>query len=202
MFPLFARNRFAVTSTRLIRQIDDWTVQALVSVRYLASFYRRLKDDRQATTALQAVGSAEERARRLRLEGRVIAEKETLLRQFSDETDAEATAWQSLIEAQAGIYAFHALVEEDPDKSKPLRAARIANMKAFRKALAGLRTAFPEAMAQEGIARAVHAASKTSTDLFVQGLESLDNGGQVQGAELRKSLYQQISDALMTECAR
>lgn len=187
--------------TRLTQQIDAWTVQALVAVRYLAAFYRQLRDDRQATAALQSLGPAEERARRLGIEGRVIAEREVFLRQYVDETEAEAAAWHSLIEAQAGICAFHALVADDPDRNKPLRGARCASLKAFKRAVVGMRTAFPEPMAEEGIAKAVDAASRTSTDLFVMGLESLDDGREVQGADLRESLFQRVSAALIAECS-
>lgn len=173
-----------------------------MAARHLAGLYRRLGDDRQVATALQSVGSAEERARRLGIEGRVNSAREAFLRQFPNEIEAESAAWQSLIEAQAGICAFHAMVEEDHEKGKPLRGSRIASLKAFKKALLGLRTAFPEPMAQEGIERAVQNASRTCADLFVQGLKSMGDDGEIQGDQLRESLYQQVSYALIAECSR
>lgn len=190
-----------MSSTRLTQQIDDWTIQILMATRHLARLYRILGDDRQAATALQSAGLAEERARRLGIEGGVASARDTFQRQYPDETDAEAAAWQVLVEAQAGICAFHAMVEENHEKGKSLRGSRIASLKAFRKALAGLRTAFPEPMAQDGITRAIHTASRTCAELFAHDLESMGDGGEGRDDELRKSLYQQVSGALIAESA-
>lgn len=146
--------------------MNRWTLWALHASEHLVRLYRRLGDPRQAASAALAAGPCEERARRLGLTHRSARPPAALLRPEADETEEEAQCWAFLVQAHVGILAFHAVVEPSAGKAPGLRGSRTATAKALSHALRGYRTAFPEAMAARGIARAVRSALTQFTEAF------------------------------------
>lgn len=183
-------------SSSLSQTVDTWTCQAMVASSHLVSLYRLLGDGRQAALALKARGPCEERAQRLGLQPQMAGLHATFLALNPEEVAGEACAWQWLVEAHAGLAAFHGLAMDATGKAQGLRGNRTATLKAFRHSLQGYRTAFPEEMANEGIHKALEAATARCSEAFV-----LD-AGEVPEPEriaLRQELEDMIREAVTQE---
>ena len=160
-----------MTSSRLTRTVDLWTIRAVVASRFLTSLYRGLGDSIQVAKAVQAGVPAEERARRLRLDVQIKAEQDLASVEAYLEVSREFQAWQTLIEAYAGIAAFHSMAEEGSTGKAGLHGPRSANSKAFHQTLRGFRVAFPEDMAREGIEKALLLATGACVGALLMDLE-------------------------------
>lgn len=184
-----------MATSRLSLAVDTWTCQAVSASRFLQGLYRVLGDGRQAANAIQAGAPAEERGSRLGLSARISAFRAMYGSEDPDETKAEGRAWQFLVEAQAGICAFHAMVY-DHEKGRSLQGSRTAANKAFQVALRGYRIAFPEEMSEPGISGAIVAAANTCVEAF---LEDLEDSNEEERESLRRRLDQTIREALIQE---
>jgi len=170
--------------------VDAWTIRAAVASRYLAWIYRAMGDGRQASNALRAGAPAEERIQRLGLAPRV-ADGLSLLRTGElEEIEKENQAWQSLVESQAGISAFHAMADGFAGGRRGLRGTRQATGKAFYRAVQGYHIAFPEQIAKEGVSGAIRSAAFACTEAFRADIQ--------EDAGLAQELHQNIVDALET----
>lgn len=186
-----------MTSSQLTLALDTWTCQAVSASRFLQTLYRALGDEKQAANAIQAGAPAEERGSRLGLGARIAALRIIHGQESPDATPSEARSWQVLVEAQAGVCAFHAMADHcDDNKARNLRGARTANTKAFQQALRGYRTAFPEEMSEAGITQAIEDAANTCVATF---LEDLTDASEEERQALRQDLSQSILDALTRE---
>ena len=183
-----------MAQSQLSETVDSWTIQAMVASTYLVKLYRALGDDRQADTALRSCGPCEERAKRLGLQARISELHAVFVASHPESSPGEAKAWQLLVEAQAGLSAFHGIVS-DHQKGGSLRGDRTATTKALHKSLQGYRVAFPVEMASEGIEKALVVATARCADTFAQDLEADGDSAQAK-TELRQDLYQSILDAL------
>lgn len=188
-----------MTSSHLPLTVDTWTSQAVVASRYLIRLYRALGDEKQASNAIQSGAPAEERAQRLGLSLQISALQTTFVEDHPEEVIGEAQAWQALVEAHAGICAFHAMVKGHSEKSRGLHGARNASTKAFHRSIQGYRVAFPEQMANDGITKAIGTASERCADTFVKDLEKdagpEDHSEVAVALEIRKN----ILEALLAE---
>lgn len=160
--------------TCLSQTVDVWTVQSVAASRYLASLYRELGDEKQAFHAIQTGAPAEERAQRLGLTNRIAGELAAFMEDGSEAIASEAKAWQNLVEAQAGICAFHGMVTEQ-ENARSLQGPRNVANKAFRTALKGYRIAFPEPMVSDGISAAILAATDRCVMAFRKDIEAGNN---------------------------
>jgi len=186
-----------MTSSQLTLAVDTWTCQAVSVSRFLLALYRRLGDEKQAANAIQAGAPAEERGGRLGLGPRIAALKLIHGQEAPDAAPGEARSWQVLVEAQAGVCAFHAMADHcDDGKARSLRGARTANNKAFQASLRGYRIAFPEEMSAVGISEAIDAAAETCLASF---LEDLTDASDEERESIRKDLGLTIREALARE---
>lgn len=186
-----------MTSSQLTLAVDTWTCQAVSASRFLQALYRMLGDEKQATNAIQAGAPAEERGSRLGLSSRIAALRIIHSQDSPDAAPREARSWQVLVEAQAGVCAFHAMADYcDDGKARSLRGARTANNKAFQQALRGYRIAFPEEMSEAGISQAIEIAASTCVVAF---LEDLTDTSEEERQILRDDLSRSILDALARE---
>lgn len=186
-----------MTSSHLSQAVDTWTCQAVSASRFLQRLYRMLGDEKQATNAIQAGAPAEERGSRLGLGSRITALRIIHGQESPDAAPSEARSWQVLVEAQAGVCAFHAMADLcDDGKARSLRGARSANNKAFQQALRGYRIAFPEEMSEAGISQAIEVAASTCVAAF---LEDLTDASEEERQTLRQDISQSILDALTRE---
>lgn len=160
-------------SGKLLRQVDLWTQQTLVSGRFLVRLYRRLQDGKQAAAALEVMAPSEERAARL---GLVIPD-DLAANDPADETAAEAQAWERLLEAQMGFCSFHAMVDGP-------RGAKNAAERAYIRATSGFATAFPEEWVVVRLGVILDKVATLCADLFIQDLG--DEGSPKQRADLRE----------------
>jgi hypothetical protein len=186
-----------MAQSQLSETVDSWIIQAMVASTYLVKLYRALGDDRQADTALRACGACEERAKRLGLQARIAELHAVFVANHPEDSPGEAKAWQLLVEAQAGLSAFHGIVN-DHEKGGSLRGNRTATAKALHKSMQGYRVAFPVEMASEGIQQAIVVATARCADTFVHDLEADGDSAQAK-TELRQDLYQSILVALTQE---
>lgn len=182
-----------MSTTTLSQTVDTWTLRAVAASRHLARLYRTLGDGKQASHALQAGSPAEERAQRLGLLAQLPAAEARLKDDVSEETEQEAWAWQSLIESQAGICAFHAMVLDHQD-SRGLRGSRTAASRAFQLALKGYRIAFPEPLTSIGIGQAIEAAADGCVRAFVEDLP--EQSDEACNSEAIREIHRSISEAL------
>lgn len=186
-----------MTSSRLSHTVDTWTCQAVSASRFLQVLYRRLGDEKQAANAIQAGAPAEERGSRVGLGTRIAALKIVHGQESPDAAPGEARSWRLLVEAQAGICAFHAMADHgDDSKARSIRGARTANNKAFQQALRGYRTAFPEEMSEAGISQAIEDAANRCVVSF---LEDLTDASEEERQTFRQDLNRTILDALTRE---
>jgi hypothetical protein len=153
-----------------------------------------LGDDKQAANAIQTGKPSEERAQRLGLDIQLAAMKALHGEIDPENMLSEARAWGILVEAQAGIRAFHAMADGQTAESSGLQGAENATTKAFEKALHGYRVAFPEEMANEGILKAIEIAATLCAKTFVDDLPDEDLDEEREAVE--KSVYQDILEAL------
>jgi len=184
-----------VEAQPLTRLVDVWTVQAVAACGYLVRLYRALGDDRQASVALRACGPSEERAQRSGLQAQVAASTAEFAAGQADDTVGEQNAWELLVEAQAGLCAFHAMVD-DHEKGGSLRGLRTNTNKAFEKALLGYRVAFPEEMTVVGIGRAVATAADRCSDSFSLNLADATDE---EKSTLRREIHASILEGLMDQ---
>ena len=184
-----------MTQSSLSQTVDQWTVEVIVASGYLVRLYRILGDERQVYLAMQARGPCEERAQRLGLQTRIAALQAVFITEIPQETAGEQKAWELIIEAQAGLAAFHGMVD-DHEKGGSLRGPRSATTKAFHKSLLGYRAAFPEEVTTPGIQRAIETAATRCSESFA--LE-VDGTTEEERAELRREIHANILDALMKE---
>lgn len=186
-----------MTSSHLSQAVDTWTSQAVVASRYLTHLYRTLNDEKQTSNAIRSGAPAEERAQRLGLAIQVSAMQALFVEKHSEELLGEAHAWQALVEAQAGLAAFHAMVDGKSGESHGLHGMRTATNKAFQRALQGYRIAFPEQMAREGIAKAIRAAADRCSETFLADLD--DNVSPEASSTLALEIQKNILEVLMAE---
>jgi hypothetical protein len=177
--------------------VDLWTAEVMVASKYLVRLYRILGDDRQVYLAMQARGPCEERAQRLGLGPRVQAIHNVFVAENPEDAIGEKKAWELLLTAQAGLAAFHGLVD-DHEKGGSLRGPRTATAKAFHKSLLGYRTAFPEEMTTQSIHLAIETAAIRCGESFA--LE-VDGTTEEEKDNLRRELCTNILNALMKEAA-
>lgn len=184
-----------MTKTRdpLAQSVDAWSVQVVVASHHLLGLYRRLGDEKQAVRANQAGSSAEERCQRLGLHAAIAKQRATIRTEFPDETDSEAYAWRMLVEGQAGLSAFHALVDQDQTKAGTIRGKRRATFRGFQIALQGLRAAFPEEMTTSWIKQAIHQAADICAETLLLGLEEHPD---MERPEMYQELHTSIREAL------
>lgn len=181
-------------SNHLTPYVDAWTVQAVMASRWLTRLYRTLRDDHQAATAIQAGAPSEERLKRLGLHGRVSSMDALFNQDHPEETQAEKAAWTALIEGQAGLAAFFAITDSTDGKPSPgLRGPRTATFAAFRKAIQGFHTAFPNSTVTKGVALATQRVTKTCVEAF---LASVEEGDPDQREHLRVALEACVFEAL------
>lgn len=163
----FEASQFAIT-------FDTWILQAVAASRFLAGLYRALKDEQQASAAIWAGKPATERMERHGLQTHLQEVADAFELEHPDETEAEAAAWQDLIEAQAGQCLFFAVQVAKNGKAAPglLGQSTSAN-KAFSRALVSYRAAFPDEMVVEGVERALLEASRRGAEAFSQDARDL-----------------------------
>jgi hypothetical protein len=183
-----------VATSHLSVTVDTWTIQAVVASRYLLRLYRGLGDGKQALTASQAGAQAEERAQRLGLTSGLAALQQLFVEKNPETTEAEAEAWKTLVEAQAGICAFHSMVNETPKGSSGLQGSRTRAAKAFCRSIQGYRVAFPEQIADEGIAKALELAAEKCTEACLKDLGC--NEGVEERSTAAEEIHSNIRDAL------
>jgi len=183
----------AMTSSPLNTTIDDWTAQAVSASRFLVGLYRALADDKQVANATQAGAHAEEQATRLGLRSRIAAMRTLFEDQNPMELSREPRAWLILIEAQAGLSAFHSLVDGH-ERGSSIRGSRTATEKAFLRSLRGYRVAFPDEMTTVGIRWAIENAAARCASSFT--LE-VDGASDAEQEELRSQLHATILDTLI-----
>jgi len=179
----------------LTATVDHWTAQAVMTSGYLLRLYRILGDDRQASIAMQAVGPCGERVQRLGIQAQVAALNILFTAEYPEETVAEENAWQLMIEAHAGLCAFHGLVD-DHEVGKSIRGARTKTNKSFRMALRGYRSAFPEEITIPGIQQAIETAARRCADVFSSSVEFASDQ---EMSDLRRDLQASIIEALLKE---
>jgi hypothetical protein len=182
-----------MTTSSLSQTVDSWTAQAVMASGYLVRLYRALDDDHQTAVAMQAQGSCEERAQRLGFQARIAALQARFVAEQPEEISGEQRAWELLVEAQAGLCAFHGLVDEH-EGSGSLRGQRTSTTRALDKSLRGYRTAFPEEMTNLGIRRAVEIAATRCSEAF--SLDVVDATDQ-EKADLREELHANVLDGLL-----
>ena len=187
---------FRMPHGHLTAYVDAWTIKAVMASRLLTRLYRVLGDERQATLAIQAGAPTMERMFRLGLQARIPAVMEAFALEHPDEPQAEQAAWMALIEAQTGLAAFYAISNTSDAKPVPgLRGSRTATYGALRKAIRGIHTAFPEAMANEAVSLATKRAVTTCVDAFLNSIEGHDCGNLDQ---IRADLDGCVREALET----
>jgi hypothetical protein len=131
-----------------------------------------LGDEHQAVLAQRILGPSEERAQRLHL-GDQVAEAQTGYGPDPiDSTAGEARAWECLIEAHAGLLAFHALVHEGTSQNRGIRGSWTSTRKSFHLALQGYHTAFPDEMVSQGVQRALDSATEHCLAAFTRDLDA------------------------------
>jgi hypothetical protein len=185
-----------MTIGKLTTNVDTWTVQAVVASGWLTRLYRSLGDDRQAALAIQVGKPGMERLSRLGLESRLPAQLEGFLRQHPDETRAEEAAWTLLVEAYGGISAFIAVTDSTDGRAAPgLRGTRTATNGAFRKAIQGFHTAFPEEIVGPAVTTATRKAYAQCADAFLADVDEEDPG---KLSELRASLEVCVAETIVT----
>jgi len=183
--------------TNLSHAVDTWTAQAAVASRYLLRLYRLLGDDKQAANAIQAGKSAEERADRQGLKPLVASMLTIFSEENQDLTLGEARAWETLIEAHAGISAFHAMVEGHGEHARRLQGLRNATTKALDRSMHGYRVAFPEEMANEGIRGAVDRAATICAQMFIDDMPESEIEEDIEA--VRVNIYQEVLNALSAQ---
>lgn len=183
-----------MAASSLSQAIDLWTAEVMVARGYLTRLYRVLGDDRQAAMAQQACGPCEERSKRLGLSARIQALQSVFAARHPDETLGELKAWETMVEAQAGLLAFHCLVDEDHERGRNLRGSKTQTTKAFQKALRGYRTAFPEEITFPGFQQAIETAALHCAKAFSLDLEETTDE---EKRNLQQELQTKILDALM-----
>jgi len=104
-------------------------------------------------------------------------------------------AWQLLIEAQAGLYAIHGLVE-DHDRGGTLRGNRSETRKAFQRALRGYRVAFPEEITSHGIMIAFNTVAARCAEAFIKELSGVN---PAEKQDIQEELQSSIMEALLNE---
>lgn len=107
----------------------------------------------------------------------------------------EQKGWELIIQAQAGLAAFHGMVD-DHEKGGSLRGPRTATTKAFHKSLLGYRTAFPDEITMPGIQRAIEIAATRCAESFAF---EVDETTDQEKYALLQELHTNILDALMKE---
>lgn len=141
--------------------VEIWILQAVVCARFLAGLYRGMDDGKQAYIALLAAQDVTERMERMgRLESRYAELQAAFERNHSGDVEAEEAAWRGFLAAQAGLWSLVALLEWMGHSMKGLRGQRTATRKAFCRALAGYRSAFPDELARQGLFRALDEAGR------------------------------------------
>jgi hypothetical protein len=156
----------------LTQTVDEWTAQAVVASAYLVGLYRSLDDSRQLALAMQAQGHCEERVQRLGLQAVIGKLQAKFAATHADGTAREQEAWEQLIVAQAGLAAFHGLVDDHPQHDT-LRGQRNVTNKALLKAMRGYRSAFPEEVTRPGVERAIGFAATQCSDSFSLDVEDV-----------------------------
>jgi hypothetical protein len=145
----FDSNPFAVL-------FDAWVLQSVIASRYLAKLYRGLRDDQQAAAAIRAGQPATEWLERHGLQTHIMEAIQTFERDHPEETEAEALAWQNLIEGQAGQCLFFAMqAAKDGRMVTSMQGQRLAANRAFSQALTSYHAAFPDEMVTLGTDRAL-----------------------------------------------
>jgi hypothetical protein len=180
----------------LSQTVDTWTCQAMVASSHLVSLYRLLGDEQQAALALKALGPCEEQAQRLGLQVQAAELYAAFLASHPEEVAGEAGAWQWLVEAHAGLAAFHGLAVDAAGSARAPRGDQAATLKAFCHSLQGYRTAFPEEMANEGIHQALDAATARSAEAFAPDAEEVPERERVA---LRRELEDILREAFTQE---
>jgi len=171
-----------MTKGRLLHQVDAWMVQTILAARHLARLYRRLGDDKQAAAALESLSPAEAHVRKWRIQ----VPRDGLSLDQLGEMEAEALAWEHLLEGQAGVCAFHAVIE-----AGKVRGSRKPTERGYLRALKGLHTAFPAGVAEACHGRAIRRVSTMCADLFIQDL------GEEGTPQERERLHRTIQDGIL-----
>jgi hypothetical protein len=169
----------------------------MVASSHLVNLYRMLEDGRQTALALKARGPCEERTRRRGLQARMAELYAAFLALNPEEIAGEACAWQWLVEAQAGLAAFHGLAaEEEAGEPQGVKGDRAAALKALRHSLRGYRTAFPEELADEGIHQALETAAVRCSEAFALDADDVPERDR---ASLRRELEGIVREAFRPE---
>lgn len=154
-------------SSQFAMAFDAWALQAVAASRFLARLYRALQDEQQASAALWAGKPATERMERHGLQTHLPEVFLAFELEHPEETEAEAAAWQGLIEAQAGQCLFFAVQVARNGRSSPgIQGQSTAANKAFSRALLSYKAAFPDEMVAEGVERALKGAAVRGAEVF------------------------------------
>jgi hypothetical protein len=182
-----------MSPSALNHAIDTWTAKAAVASRFLVGLYRALGDDRQVANAVQAGAHAEEQVTRLGLTAHCAAWRAVFAQENPEELSRESRAWLLLIEAHAGLSAFHCLVK-DHERGSSLRGSSTTTEKAFHRSLRGYRVAFPDEMTTPGITKAFEIAAAQCAASFVLQDEGASDA---EREELRLELHRSILEGLV-----
>lgn len=164
------------------------------AAQVLTGLYRRLGDGKQAARAIQAGSSAEDRCRRLGLLPRIGEQCAQIRTAFPDEMGLEAHAWRLLVEGQAGLSAFYAVVDQDENQACRVQRKRKTTLKGFLLALQGIRTAFPEEMTSPWIQQAIQRAANLCTESLLMDLRQHDD---VDPLPIYREIHEPIIEALL-----
>jgi len=179
---------------------EAWVLQAAAASRFLARLYRALKDEQQASAALWAGQPATERMERHGLQTHLQEVFLAFEREHTDETEAEAAAWQGLIQAQAGQCLFFAVqVARNGKSASGLQGQSTAANKAFSRALVSYRAAFPDEMAAAGVECALREASVRGAEAFSLDARDLTEEDR---ACLRRDAEAKFIDVLREQAGR
>lgn len=164
-----------LTNGKLACQVETWTRQSLQVGRYLVALYRRLGDDKQAARALEIMVPS---GKWMAKQGWV-PQVDPWCPGEQDEVAAEAKAWEDILEAQMGIYSFHAMM------GSPCGVMN-ASGRAYRSAIRGMETAFPMEWTSVRRKAILLKVSTLCANLFVLDM------GEDGSAEERAKLYDAI----------
>lgn len=180
-------------SDYLAHTVNAWSVQVVVASQILMGLYRRLGDEKQASRAIQAGASADERCQRLNLHAQIHEQRAQFRTEYPDETEAESAAWRLLVEGQAGLSAFHALVDHNHFHAEGIRSKRHNTYRGFQVALRGFRTAFPEEMTAPWIQQTIHQAADLCARTIVF---DVDEPSEAHREGMYNDLYESFLKAL------
>jgi hypothetical protein len=184
-----------MSSPSIARTLDEWVLQAVSASRFLTKLYRALGDERQAFTVIRAGSIAENYCAKQRFSGKFPAVLKTDHGDPAQVAADEEAAWKQLLEALAGLCAVFAMVDWSRETATGMAGSRTAASAAFRQALRGYLTAFPDTMVREGVAQSLEAATASICTRTFK-LQSEDPTPSPECDRLRQELRKFIQESL------